>query len=170
MVTDFFVACLHVTNFYTCCSFCGKNHGDGFLHHLFLVTGFFVAREHASDIHLGACGSQNHNGTDHGVKVAVKTDVSCQRSDTRNTIDNHNAKASPQSSLTTSLRRNSHPQVCHLCCTLKLLPDWGKRDDKSESRSVLKAESKIGMVADVLTNPPGTCMCPASSVWQTPKL
>ena len=44
----------------------------------FLVTDFFVAREHASDIHLGTCGSQNHNGTDHCVKLAVEADASCQ--------------------------------------------------------------------------------------------
>ena len=37
---------------------------------LVLVTDFFVARGHASDVHLGTFGSQNQNGTDHWVKPA----------------------------------------------------------------------------------------------------
>ena len=34
---------------------------------------------------------KKHNGTDHWVKLAVQTDASCQSSDTRSTIDSHNA-------------------------------------------------------------------------------
>ena len=112
VVTDFFVACMRVTDFYTCCSFCGKNHGDGFLRPLFLATDFFVAREHASHVHLGAFVSQNHSGTDHWVRLAVQADASCQDSDTCNTIDNHNAGVSPSASLTTSWRCNLQPRVC----------------------------------------------------------
>ena len=37
---------------------------------------------------------------------------------------------------------------------------------KTEPRSVLMAESNIATVADVLTNPPGTCLCFAASVWK----
>ena len=162
---------MHVTDFYTCCSFCGKTHGDGFFRPSFLVTDFFVAREHASDAHLGTCGSQNHKGTDHCVKLAVEADASCQTSDTRNTIDNHNAGVSPLSSSTASWHNNLQPQICHLCCMFKTVPDWGKRDGlMSLSSSVLMAESETETVADVLTNQPGKCLWLAISVWQTSKL
>ena len=166
------MACMHVTDFYTCRSFSWKTHGDGFFRPSFLVTDFFVAREHASDVHLGTCGSQNHNGTDHCVKLAVETDASCQTSDTRNSIDNHNSGVSPLSSSTTSLHNNLQLRVCHLlCCMFKTVPDWGKRDGlMSLSRSVLMEESEIATVADVLTNPPGKCLWLAISVRQTPKL
>ena len=134
-----------------------------------------MARERASDVHLVAFLSQNHDGTDHWIKLAVATDASCQSSDTCHTIDNHNAGISPSSSLTTSLRCNLPPRVCHLCCNAKLVLDWGKRDGvKSESRSVPMAESiksNIATVAGDLTNPPTrTCLCLGASVWQTPKL
>ena len=103
---------------------CGKTYGNGFSRSLFLVTGFFVAREHPSDIHLGAFGSQNHNGTEHWAKLGLKP------IDTRNTIDNRNAGVFntllPLSSLTTSLRCNLHPRVCHLCCTSKLVLSGAK--------------------------------------------
>ena len=59
VVTDFFVACIRVTEFYTCCSFCWKTHDDGFW---LLVTDLFVAHKHSSDVHLDAFGSQNRNG------------------------------------------------------------------------------------------------------------
>ena len=131
---------------------------------------FFVAREHASDVHLGAFGSQNHNGTDNFVKFAVEADASCKSSDTRNTIENHNAGVSPSSSSTTSLHCNMQPRVCRLFCIPKLVRDWDKNGVMSELRSVLMAESKSAMVVDVLTNPPRTCLCLAMSVWQTPKL
>ena len=143
-----------VTDFYTCCSFCGKTHGDGFLRPLFLATDFFVAREHASHVHLGAFVSQNHSGTDHWVRLAVQADASCQTSDTCNTIDNHNAGVSPLASLTTSWRCNLQPRVCHLCCNANLVPDWGKTYGmKSESRSVPMAKSIVAAVADVLNKP-----------------
>ena len=64
VVTDFFVACMRATDFYTCCSFCWQTHDDRFLCTLFLVTDFFEAHDNASDVHLGAFSSQNHNGTD----------------------------------------------------------------------------------------------------------
>ena len=57
--------------------FCRKTHDDRFHCPLFLVTDCFVAVLHASQVHLGAVGSQNHNGTDHWVKLVVKTDASC---------------------------------------------------------------------------------------------
>ena len=50
--------------------------------------GFFVAREYASDVHLGTSGSPNHKGTDHWLKLAVQANASCQNSDTHDTIDN----------------------------------------------------------------------------------
>ena len=67
---------------------------DGFFRPSFLVTDFSVAREHGSDVHLGVFGSQSHNGTDHWVKLAVKTAASCPSSDTRNTSKTALIKAS----------------------------------------------------------------------------
>ena len=88
-----------------------------------------------------------------------------------NTIDNHNAGVSPLSSSTASLHNNLQPRICHLCCMLKTVPDWGKRDGlMSLSSSVLMAESETVTVTDVLTNPPGKCLWLAISVWQTSKL
>ena len=152
--------------------FCGKTHNDGFFRPLFLATDFFLAREHASDVHLGAFVSQNPKwDRSLGQTLLFKPDASCQSSDTCNTIDNHNTGVSPSSSLTTSWRCNMQPRVCHLCCNAKLVPDWGKTDGvKSESRSVQMAESNVAAVANVLTNPPRTCLCLAASVWQAPKL
>ena len=104
-----------------------------------------------------------------GSDLLFKPMLPAKSLDTCNTIDNHNAGVSPSSSLTTSLRCNLQPRVCHLCWNAKLVPDWGKRDGvKSESRSVPMAESNIATVADVLTNPPGTCLCLAASVWHAP--
>ena len=37
-----------------------------------------MAHAHASDVHLGAFVSQNHNGTDHWIRLAVQADVSSQ--------------------------------------------------------------------------------------------
>ena len=117
-------------------------------------------RKHASDVHLGAFASQNHNGTGYWGKLAVKADASYQCSSTCNIIDNHNAGVSPSHSLTTPLLRcNLQPRVCHLCCNAKLVPDRGKRDGvNSEPGSVLMAESNIATVADVLTSTPGICL------------
>ena len=68
-----------------------------------------MARKHASDVHLGAFGSQNHDGTDHRVKLAAKTDAYYQSSDAGNTIDNHNAGYHPLP------HRQHHCTVtCHL--------------------------------------------------------
>ena len=81
-----------------------------------------------------------------------------------------NTGVSPSSSLTMSWCCNLQPRVCHLCCNAKLIPDWGKTDGvKSESRSVPMAESNVAAVADVLKNPPRTCLCLAASVRQAPK-
>ena len=41
--------------------FLREAHSDGFLRPSFFGD-FFVAREHASDVHLNAFGSQNHMG------------------------------------------------------------------------------------------------------------
>ena len=84
--------------------FLRENPRDGFLRPLFLATGFFVAREHASDVRLAPLVSQNQNRTDHWVRLAVQADASCQSLDTCNTIDNHNGGVSSSSSLTTSWR------------------------------------------------------------------
>ena len=51
-------------------SFCGKHHDDGSLHPSFFGDGLFAAHEHASDVHLGTCGSQSHKGTDHWLNLA----------------------------------------------------------------------------------------------------
>ena len=135
-----------------------------------MVTDVVMAHKHAPGVSLGAFGSQNLNGTDHWVRVAVRTDASCQSSDICNTKDNHNA------GIALILDQQHHYAVANnldsaICVAMldKLL-FLDKRDGvKSKSRSVLMA-GKFVMVVDVLTSPEWTRLCLAASAWQTPKL
>ena len=160
VVTDFFVACMRVTEFYACYSFCGKSPRWRISPPLVFGDGFLRGAR--------ACLTRP-SGRRWFTKLLLKPmlPAEVQTHETPLTITE---AVSTSSSPTISLHCSLQPLVCHLCCKAKLVADQGGKDGvKSESRSVLMAEPRIAMVANVLTSPTRACLCLATSARQTPK-
>ena len=63
---DGFLCGVHPCDGFLHLFFLRETHDDGFFRSLFLVTDFFVAREHASDVLSARLWFKNpHNGTDY---------------------------------------------------------------------------------------------------------